>query len=1430
MEQTAEAPTLGQQPVRGPTRPNVAAEVGVMLNRPIDMPVDRGETLGFFESAGEFYMHETMVGNMMRYGIVPQDYRPESYDIAPGTEFNPYAYFMQNKDEFDDVEIYLANRMFDGVYSEDMFRDRANRLRTERDARERLGNANGFGMLLGGVLSFADVTTLVPGFGLINRAAKFGKIAKWATAGTYYSGIQEAALHMTQDLRTMEESAYAVAGGAVLGGGIGVFAHARNPASAMNPRSENFIFGQNSRVRMGIRAANDTMSNSVVLQPVYRNGQKFYEATMETNVARSVGAAARQANTRLLQPAAKGTLNLAQTAVKGVGVAGSTVAKALAQATPLGRTLLSRSQKTRELAELIFDRGGVLLEGDRKGIFNKSVEDDAGVTLAKFHMDVVLEFPARLERLRMRLGEIQGKVASATAEKAKDVADTVVGFGKQTLQGPSGASKQRMESFNTENSRLMEHEFEDLVDMAMRKEIPDEVLDNMLQRFGREGREAILNEAQDMAKFVHKKNLELEDELVELGMITESQRLGEDWVSPQLWNARGIRAHYAEAYEFFLELLLKDPPEEYLDDAFGIDKTTFNKLGQEEVTMTYGGETRVFTVEEGRVIKREMLEDWSGDLYNNELTAASTRLEVAQTALEEARRQAVIAARDLRKSVTEIKNASVDEAVATVKRAVERQAQRRSLSERLKLRRQKLRQEMLKEEADWNARLNKGEPNKQARAAARRQRREGKQEVRETEALLKMVENDPDVAVPEIKGLQRELTEADIKVDSAGREAVARTEGQEVTSPALRMYRDRIAKLDKEIAKLDKKIAVAEAKIEKASAIVEDAVARRKQVQELTKAKRAASKEAKRESSKARTELKRAKKGLKKTENKVPVHAYIENLLVDLSNGQRPPLSILEDSFFESARVKTRQFKLTPEQKRRAARLGILNGSLIEGLSRGYNDLAPRMAMRRVLGHLGTSEEEIMKGIEKTIRDDYQTLIDAAEKAGRTPAHIQRLKNRMKRDIDDLQNGIKRITGRINQDVNYDTLLAFGMTAAKMFNYVRYGSGFTIASQTDLANVVLASGFGTFSYRNTKAANRILGDMSSPEIKRMAMYMEKLLHNSRDIRINNMDDMRMMSGVGEYGTVKHFVTSTVDRALSGLTRTTQYASAMYFWNSRLKILAMSEMQHNLIKFMPEYEDLLKAASAGDNAAERQIAQLASLGLGQDQMARIARQMQKHSPVEVDGAFELQMHRWRETPEGRAAYDDVLVALEHVANRAIMTPGKGDTPFFMSKPFYGMLMQFQTYGFVTITRYMLPAFQRMASYGDMEAFLTLGLNLALGSSVVAIKDILREGQVKERTQAQWAYDVVDRSGLLAYTSPLLAEAMLRFGDELPSRYARERNRMTTVFGPTGGLISDVMDLNDAVAYGDGERARDTLLKFVPLHTYGQIWNIATGDEN
>jgi hypothetical protein len=1402
---------------------------------------------GFFATAYETWMHETWIGNSIRYGIMPDDKTPWEYDYNDPT-FNVFKHYLDNKKEFDDMDLHVKNGLFDDVVTEAQFQDRVGRLRKEMESKQAMADGNGLGLLVGGVLSFADVSTLIPGVNVAKKLQTAGKVGsylakgaktrpgKYALAGAYYSAVQEAGLHTMQDLRTAQESGYNIAGGAVLGGTLGGAMVAASPKSFLHPKNPNYVLRDDSKLMMGIRAAGKSMSESVVIKPVMKAGKRTYEVVAESPFGQRTAGAAEAVvqKTQLLKGELDKGLNVARQGVQLVGKVGQAVVQnTVGQASPLIRGLTSPSQVMMNMVEGLYDMGGILTKGHTQGEFVQSVEDIASRISHKFDTEILItrreKFMALQEKLA-QLGQQTGsRVKRGFQDFKQDVAEAVDDF----KAGIDASGKPKKPNLEGQDGNLRQWEFDDVVRQAMHEDLTPELVANLEKRFGQKGAKAIIDAARDVGEDIHKLNKEIEDRMVESGLIDESQRMGRDYIAPQMWDGKGVRANEAKAKAFFLEVFGGKPSDEFLD-MYRLTPDDFEKLGKEDVVVKRErrDENGKIVIEDdiiaagadGNNLKLELLEEWQADIKHDKVNALSMALETAEAEAKRAQRQAVLAARDLRKSNTDYKNASVDEARKIFEQRQAQAQATKARAEKLRLEKQEL--ELQIKRAEEEARIAEETP------VTPRQLRDG--EVREAEDLLDSLKNDPNATKEDFDFAQDNLTRKDIDAENRARQRNV----EKNKSEKLKRLRARQGQVTRDLAKIERRLPALEDRLKRLSDLLEEATTLRKQAKDLADAKRMEERKARKEGTKTKNFVKRLSKRLEKLENADYLGEYVRKLYDNLAardgSGQMPinKGEGIDDGIFVSSRTKRRMIKLNGDQRRRAEEMGILRADMFGALHEGTSELAKRIAFKEKFGQFGSTEDEILKNMKEAVRKDYEPLIEKARKEGKN-RKARNLTRRMERDITDLDKGVKRQLGVLMLPDNPEGIVHYMFNKAREWNYVRYGSGFLIPSMTDLSNVALSSGFGTFSHKNLKGLSSTIKGMSNPEIRRLAVALEMLMHNSRTMKMGSTDDMRRMAGIGQYGSTKHFVTSRIDNAFRGMGQATNYASGMLWWNTRLKMLAMIEMQHNFTSIAGKYEKLLAAASAGGKGskiAEQEIAKLASLGLGEAEMRGVINMMAKHPPQKTDGVLELGMGRWlNEGAEGRQAYDAVMTALEHVANRAIMTPGKGDTPFFMSHWFGKSLMQFQTYGFVIMTRYMMPAFQRMATYGDMEAFLTFAMNVGLGTGVVFAKDILNNGEIRERDAAKWAYDVIDRSGMLTYMSPILGNAMMYAG-ETPSRYSREQNRLALAAGPTGGLGEDLLRLGDAALTGDTERMGDQAQKLLPLSMYQKIFKVIFGDED
>ena len=1411
------------------------------------------EGQGFFANVGDTYMHETWIGQLAQHGLYRKDQDTLSYTFEQ--PLNVYKYFDDNQEQYAKLRPLLLDGAFDDVFSEEQFQDRAKRLSEEMAARERIAEGSGGGAFVGGLLSIADISTLVPGLGIakkINTATRIGRIltsrpVRGVGMGVYQSAVQEAGLQAFQELRTFEESAIntAIAGG--FGGSLGVLGAAIHPGSLLHPSNPNYVLRPENKVVMGVKALGSRVSESPAFAPVIRGGQVAWDtvasAPLPGAVGGSVGAAAIKA-VELAKAGGGEGLGVVRKGVQAIGKAGVwTLNNTIGKATPIGRGLQAASGKMRNLTATLYDLGGVLTEGHKKGQYIESMEDRINLRMADFNTNVLIRFSEAYTGLQQALAKLQGKEVSATTVYARDIQNNVKAFAKDVVAGTKNSGQPRNTKYEGRTGNLLKAEFEDLVSAVAHKWVPMEMRENLVDRFGKDGADLIFSTVEKQVEIIRNHNKLREDKLVELGMMEDKDRLGEDYVSSQLWYTRGRRE---QARGFFLAKFSREPSEEFITES-GFTKEHFNKLGVEPVVKQETRRkdanspeetvSRTIDINEGLRLKNELLSDWIGDLHQNQLASIEQSLKEAEERYATAAKEAVLSARELRTTSTDIKNATVEEAEAILKKRMAERDLAVAQRDKAKLEVQKAKTDLQLAETELKARQLREKTIDTSRLE-KRANNQSKGQVKEAVALMDLINKDPNSTKADMTSAKENVIETDLNrantVDEIRQKAIDENATSPISNERIATLRERINGLNKNLYKLDQRIKRLDVPLENLKNRADGAKTARQHLEWIRTLRNQAAKAAKAEKGKAKTALKRAKKAYAKADN-MTLADYVDNMVEAMSsrNATRPPLGMIDTSFMESSRLKMRSIKLTPEERARAVEMGILRGDLIGTMVEAEADLAKHISFRETFGEGGGTADEIVERIRREVRDEYEQLISNAEKAGK-PRVVKRLKSEMADMVGDgnaegdIVKGFKRQMGTLSLPDNPENLLAYSVAKAREFNFVRYGGGFLVSSLTDVANVTLTTGFGTFSRANAKALDRTIRGMGNQEIRRMAAALELITHNSRSMKLNAVEDMRNMTGIGEHGTLKHYFTSTTDRALGGLGQATSYLSGMMWWNTRLKMLSMIEMQHNFVEMAGKYDRLLSEASAGNKASEMEIAQLASLGLGADQMRRVQKMLSKHAPTEYEGVSELNMVRWlKEGSEGQEAYGDVLRALENTANRAVMTPGKGDTPFLMSNQYAKAVLQFQTYGYTIMNRFMMPAFQRMASHGDMEAFMSLGLAYMMGSAVVSIKDIINDGEIKDRTLTQWGYDSLDRAGFTAYLSSYLSAGARLTGAVETTRYAQDRNLLALIGGPTGSLVQDIHDLTTATTAGDGERALRVAQKLTPFQMHQKLIGIAMG---
>ena len=100
-------------------------------------------------------------------------------------------------------------------------------------------------------------------------------------------------------------------------------------------------------------------------------------------------------------------------------------------------------------------------------------------------------------------------------------------------------------------------------------------------------------------------------------------------------------------------------------------------------------------------------------------------------------------------------------------------------------------------------------------------------------------------------------------------------------------------------------------------------------------------------------------------------------------------------------------------------------------------------------------------------------------------------------------------------------------------------------------------------------------------------------------------------------------------------------------------------------------------------------------------------------------------------------------------------------------------------------------------------------------MVIAKDLLRNGRIKDRSVEEWSYDILDRSGALAYLSVPVGALKSQLGGSPPSRYAQMQSTPALIAGPTGGLVADAMN----AYYNPNAKTLTRIAPFKPLIDLG-----------
>jgi len=565
----------------------------------------------------------------------------------------------------------------------------------------------------------------------------------------------------------------------------------------------------------------------------------------------------------------------------------------------------------------------------------------------------------------------------------------------------------------------------------------------------------------------------------------------------------------------------------------------------------------------------------------------------------------------------------------------------------------------------------------------------------------------------------------------------------------------------------------------------------------------------------ASADLAKAKRALAGNRKETPLDKMIDDVYDNLTKTGEAPQGILDRLAGESdkttGRVRERVIVLDKEQRMNGVHQGFLQDDLPMILNRQYDQLSAELGIREALEIGPDGRFQSWKDRLDAVKEDYKDLIQNAPD--------DRSKQRLRKERDIIVDDLIEMRDRLKGSTLRDEPTTHGWvnwlsSKLRAWTYSRFGGGFLITSQTDLASFKLRHGsIGKALTQYAKVTSKSMKNMAhglpQNELEAAVAGQELGMGAQQAAARFGSEDLLngpyASHGIGHGNTRR--VTGAIDKASGATTEFVAKASVLPYWNRFWKITAGHMMAAKIRDKAGNFENLSKVEQAD----------FASIGIGRSEAKRIDDLIKKHGHTDEHNVFDPGLDNWP-----REDARTFLMAIERDMSRAINTPGVGDTPRLMSSPWGKLWLQFQTFAFTFINRYAYPIAQRLAM-GDRQAAGSIVMLLGTATNVVIMKDILHGKDPSERFEedkiAQTMYEVVDRSGILGWMSPYIDSTLKFSGFQGSDRYIRQ-NAFGSIFGVNAGVINDVGRAGVAISDGE-EDAVEKLLLLAPLSTQTRL---------
>ncbi|WP_423378949.1 hypothetical protein [Burkholderia sp. LMG 32019] len=318
-------------------------------------------------------------------------------------------------------------------------------------------------------------------------------------------------------------------------------------------------------------------------------------------------------------------------------------------------------------------------------------------------------------------------------------------------------------------------------------------------------------------------------------------------------------------------------------------------------------------------------------------------------------------------------------------------------------------------------------------------------------------------------------------------------------------------------------------------------------------------------------------------------------------------------------------------------------------------------------------------------------------------------------------------------------------------------------------------------------------------------------------------------GTGEAADIMGFgtgrtrqVTRSIEVAMNTAADYGNKLSLLKGWSDNIRRTAGLVQLSNIRKWVSQYGTLDKG----------KVAQLGALGIGEPEARRLNELFEKHGSEMRQGLFSPGMSKWLGERDGEHMKYVLESALIKAQKRASYTSGYGNQPLLMDKWYGKMFLQFQTMAMQFSNNFIRAGVQYGFVTGDHMRFASaFGTALAAGVLINVIATFRKGQDVGDQEPQQFAYNVIQRSGLLgmagSYTDAAvkLTDPVLNsnFGWTLGGGASKfsQNSWLANLMSPWKGNVETLESIAANALNGDLDKVGKKALQLAPLNQQLQM---------